>query len=586
MNAYLLNPELHKHFGDRLVAILHSVSESIGNDDVYPIYGALRAWTQTWIGMQKFSSRDYFDSSMFVQRVSALKHELAPLSKLLTQLCLKIEHQVIELLAREGTAGNTHCVNIISLCTYMLMAGSLMHTTCLTLGSDKGVELDTYMNDVNKQVDKLRRDIKLTLKQFEGSYLVPAPQTPVALAHVRSWLSFMTLAVSIHIAVDSQPQQLITVLMENHPVDVLLRKMKRLVRCLETMCRDIDTPFQQVNETTPVVTINPVGVRNIDEDKPWVVAGRIWGPKNDDSVVKRTLQERNWYKKMSKRVHDVSDVAKKSELYDNMNKWSYDDWAEFTKSAGLATEEDVYPDKTKFKPFQAPEDMFLGALISDMNAIEEQKSTSSMNTEVIKLIDENERLNIPPEVKERNKKTIMDLYNRAKDEKAAKLPMDPRKLKAWMDSQNAGIIANNINEKFKLPQEPRQPSPQSAPMAPMDEGDLLTAFSQESVMTTEELIANIREGLEGDFTQKPEDSQDSGPPPLIRATMDLLGDDPTNTQAVVLTNAGPTDLPVNVRSLSAFVCVAMLIYPASDKLLGYDSFMSRVKECSQKISME
>lgn len=586
MNTYLLRPDLHKLFGDRLVTILLSVSDSLNDVDVFPLAGALRSWTQTWMAMETFSDRHHFKSTLFITRIAELRQKLNPMSKLLTNLCMKLEHHTIELLAREGTVGNTQCISILKLCSCLLMAGSLMHTTCLTLGSQANLDVEEYMNSVNQQVAVVKKEALLALSRFEGAFLVKAPTEPVALAHLRAWIALFALASSFHIAVSSQPQQLITVLMEDHPCEQLIQRTKKFIRCLETLCTDA-AAFQQTSESK-VLTISPNNLKNKDINTPWAVAGQIWGPSNEESNVKDTLLRMRWNKLQESKSHPLSSVASPANDTIDMGKWDYDQWVKFGLESGLTTEEHAYPDKTRFLPWQAPQNVFLGAVINDMIETEQHSRMSKHKEDMVSLLRQNNEMNISPEQRKSNEETILNLYAKAEQNSNQKLPMDPQKLKDWMrrELEARDPIALQLDRAKPLVSSKVEPKPSPNPrpvMAPMDDSALIAAFS-EDLVTRDSLVDSIKSQLYGDFDATPQ--KELGTPPLMQATQDLLGPDPANTIAVVLSSAGASTLPVNVRALAPLVCVSMLVYPASDKLLGHDNFMTRLKECSQNATLE
>ena len=589
MNTYLLRPDLHKLFGDRLASVLLTVSDSLQDSDVFPLAGALRSWTQTWTSMEKFSDRHHFQSTLFISRIAALRQKLNPMSKLLTNLCIKLEHHVIEILAREGTVGNAQCNCILKLCTCLLSAGNLMHTTCLALGSDPSLDVEAYMEKVNQQVAIVKKEALLALSRFEGTFLVKAPTEPVALAHVRAWVALFALASSFHIAVSSQPQQLITVLMDEHPSEQLIRRTKRFIRCLETLCTSSfsQQTTQQTTSTTPNITIGTTNLKNADQNSPWVELGKVFGPANPDSNVANYLKKSLWYKHQEAGSRPLADFKNNSKPTIDMNTWSYDDWVKFGLETGLTSEKHAYPDKTRFAPWQAPPNVFVGALIHDMIETERATTMSKHKEDMINLLRQNNEMNISPELRKSNEETILNLYAKAEQNSQKKLPMDPEKLKDWMRKEleahdPIAFKLDRANLQKQPPKDEIKPAPRPV-MAPMDDDALIAAFS-EDLVTREDLVESIKSKLHGDFQSPPE--KHMGPPPLMQATQDLLGPDPANTMAVILSSAGPTTLPVNVRALAPLVCVSMLIYPASDKLLGHDNFMSRLKECSQESTQE
>jgi len=593
MNDYLLYPHLHKRFGDRLISILGTVHESLRKEDadIFPVASAMRAWTKTWQSMELFSDRHHFKSTLFISRISILRDKLQPMSKLLTNLCLKLEHHVIELLAREGTVGNKQCCTIIHLCISLLRAGSLMHSTCLTLGSSPELDLDQHMQDVNKQVDVLRSEALRYLAEFEGSFLVKAPLPPihpVSLVHVRAWVALFTLASSFHIAISSQPQQLITVLMEDHPTDQLMQRTKKFIRCLQTLCTGSE--FGQTTEHTLAVRINNPADKKKGTIEDWEIAGRHFGPSNSNSRLNLGLNRERWNTMQESKNHPIAPSTATDDI--QMHNWPYEKWVKFSKDVGLTNEQYANPDTTRFKPWQAPRDVFVGAIINDMIEAEKQQTMGKHKDNMATLLRQNNQMNISPEQRRANEETIMNLYTKAEQNNNTKLPMHPDKLDQWMRTviETRDPIALQLDRKRQKGEgSSTTTDPQffkkrdnKVVMPPMDDFSFL---QDTGGVNPEALVETIKSQLHGDFNLEAP-KEHLGPPPLIQATKDLLGNDFSNTMAVVLTSAGPSSLPSNVRALAPLVCVSMLIYPTSDKLLGNDNFMTRLKECSQTATLE
>ncbi len=561
MNTYLTRPDLHEAFGDRLISILNTVSASLDNDgadagssDIYPVSSALRTWTRTWLNMHTTSNRDHFQTSLFLERVSEVRDGLKPLSQLIIFLCSKLHHHAVELLGREGTAGDTQCIALITLCTHLLVAGSLMHSAALTLGSDPKLDVEAYMEDVNKQVEVLDRETQVIFKQFDGAFLVLAPTLPLSLAHLRSWVTLFVMSSSVHLAVNTQPQKLITVFMENHPMDTLVQNIQTFIRCVESECvnRDFsdsgsdggsvsissdveegdDDVFenafkQQILDTDKKENFVMIGGEMIardDEHEPWSRLGRIFGPGAKKTTMADTLRRYKWSDKRKGEVKQVTEGRGKRSSNDtiNMSNWTMEEWRKYSKDVGITNPNTPDVQRTHLAPWQVSPNVYMGSLIGNIIEAELHGKMAQRDADMRELLKRNNALNVSPEVRQSNESKILNMYESSKKEAIEsiqkKLPMHPDKLDKWMKHEMevnepmalkvekanlASRVEREKNEAQRVEEEGGAlmhalktgggRGGYNLPKTPMDNSAFVEAFTQQLAFTPQRFTQSIYE---------------------------------------------------------------------------------------------
>lgn len=587
MNTFVLRPDLQPNFGDQIVRTLNDVAVLLKDADPYVIATPLRNWTATWMSTQKIYNRDHFDVGRFVTNVQLVTSKIAPVSEILVKIANKLQHHTMELLSREGTAGNTQTICIIELCTLLLQVGILMNSMCLTLGSDDTVDLDEYMDDVLKQIKIVRKEFKLQMSKFEGAFLVTPPKDPVSLAHVRGWIVMFVLALSMHLAVYAQPQKIISILMADHPIEKLIRRTRDFVKCVESVCSR-DDQFEQTAELvkTVIVADSKAQIPNTEWQNWYELTRNIENPAEYTAKNKilKGLQLQKW-RDIHKKQKGAVEIGSSGALVPD--DWNY--WVELAEKTNITRNSaEELRGEGLLRDFQTPRDVWLLTMAKQVLNGQKKQAVNKLKETAADLLKQNQNSNVAPHVRQERAETILKLFANTEQRINKELPINIEKMEAnvmkkLQSNPPPGLALDESVAKnwWKQPETKRHRPSQTPSLDAVE--SMVTAFGQEvhvgSLVDTFE--SQIKELIGQVAAETP--PAETPPPPHIKAVTDLLGPDPANTVSVVKTSSGNTLLPHSVRSLAAPLALAMLFYPNADKVLSYDRLQHRLKACSQKL---
>ena len=637
MNTFLLRPDTHELFGDKLVGALMEASERLKGTASTGMAAGLRQFTTTIVESEgKAQGRGgVFDIDLFLHRTVAAKDQLEPVRNRLLSTVNFLQKGVFSFLTAHGTVGDAQVQGILSVCSSILDLGSEMRALCTTAGRpDRDLQFAPLLPVFGEIVNGIAKQLNERMARLDGLLTSPPPSSAASgLAATRAFVALFSVALTTTMVFASPPVDLTSLFLDaaHRPSEALLTRARTIIRGMASQCGQ--PSFEQDGGAPSTIFIdNNLTLSNEDQSvlRDAKFRGKwegIGGEPND--IIKGFMlvdQQKNRIK-ASPLTGNVEFVLGKDNSFKTRQNSNVDEWASIGQVTGLWNEYERQK-RDWHDQFLAPPHAYVATVLERKMDNHINTAMAEHNRHLAALLADNERRNVSPEQRMRDAAAIREVYERARKEIEASMPFTKIELDKLVRS---ALVMNppratRIDEFWDMvnakeaEERAMQPSAGTATdrveafddhnvglehRPPVDAAQIAAMFGQEVVesmhtdtakMEPQALANLVRETLDISNVHGPFSLDSDAPPklisaanphegklrqtPLMEALSKFLGPTPAATAAVHCTSGGPFDVPPPARALAGLLTACMLVFPPSLHMfrMGGDSFMTMMQE--------
>lgn len=239
MNTLSIRPDLVPEYGDRVASELLRANDLLSESTSLHFF---REWTRRIVVCSDASDITAFNIKQFAVAVKLHAESVKKIVNIVVKLGIHLENCVMKTLmsAHCGYAQLRHTVSVACI---LIEAGCILHNVCLDLGSGARVDWGETLTVVRL----LKQRAVIALERLRGSTSVPM----TAKSDMYSWLMFNVMALSVHFSLMSQPQRVISDLIEKWPANEIVRRLSLLQRNIYNLCPDTQFAQQSPDAVPP-----------------------------------------------------------------------------------------------------------------------------------------------------------------------------------------------------------------------------------------------------------------------------------------------------------------------------------------------
>lgn len=624
MNTFLLRPDTHALFGDKLANVLVTAAERLKGTASTGLTAGLRQFTSAIAEAEgKTQGRgDVFDIDLFLHRTVAAQSQLEPVRKRLLGTVDALQRGVFGFLSAHGTMGDAQVQGVLGVCSAVLDMGSEMRALCTAAGRpDHELDFPTLLPVFSEIIGGIASQLNERVARLDGLLTAPPPILESdELAAARAFVAFFSVALTTVMVFASPPLDLTALFLDaaQRPSQVLIDRARSVVSGLATQCGQ--PAFEQVVTEAPKtlfinndLTLAPEDQAVLREAKFRGNWSGISGGEPNDIVKGFMIADRDRNAVSTSPVTGTFDLIGRGDTFKPLRKQAMDidQWASIGQVTGLWEE---YENQRRAwnDRFLAPPHAFVAAVLERKMARHVNALMSQHDNYLRMLLEENERRNVSPEERMRDAAAIRDVYAKARKQLEAAMPVSNDELTkmvqtAMVERPPAATRIDQFWAAHRTQQEAKEAKEEAAALGaaadrvvapagvglehrpPVDAAQIASMFGQSVVnavndsnarMEPEALADMIRKSLLMSDVHGPAQIDGrTAPPqptkrpepvvikpmrtPLLEALTRLLGSTPEDTSAVHCSSGGPFEIPPAARPLSGLLATCMMLFPAS-----------------------
>lgn len=577
MDVIALRPDLKPAVGDRIAAALDEMMADLhGASASRAGLQFFSDWTQRLVLCSQLVDTRDFDIRTFASIVYSHQTEVQTVVKLVTNLGWKLLQMVDSiLLSGSGHCGRAQLRHTVGVCCVLLDAGCILRNLCLELG--RGGDVD--WEDLDATVTRLRRNAEVAFERLRGASSAP---TPAHCPETYAWLQVFTVALSVRIALTSQPQFVMITMSKRKDTKThrLLRAIKRFTSCLTQTCEDAVMQQQKVGTSGTDATSVSVFLPATAVDAPAQTRAGLpnwpWAPVED--LISRTQEspdeklmrvQRRLYRSPDERREEQERLKGVPEEFLKMMETKQ-------RFSRAGEPQDNFDDRAHIRPYTLGPEVFVRAIAMDYIQTRVGRDMAKLEDIVRKCMTRISESSMGPAERLAEQELVMKLYEQRKNEiyriydveslnrtlakTAEETEDEAEKVRLTMNR----VLKNIDRRSAEAAQAARARARESGQqLSVVDAFSLAFAQQHTPTQTREETLLN-RDQLHEDNA-------------VVHLLKDFLGPSPQTPTVVALTSRGTVPIPEALRPVAAVVVSVVLYFSGGDFAINH--FSTRIARC-------